>query len=108
MTCCPSQSPIPASGFLSFGRFKEAPRCGEYLPSLPLPWPLALKKHLWVLFFASSSLAQSFPKMARLFHLARIHFPFSQFLKFCLLLALEHREEGLVAPLDTAACVCFR
>ncbi|XP_047552870.1 phosphatidylserine decarboxylase proenzyme, mitochondrial isoform X6 [Lutra lutra] len=46
--------------------------------------------------------------MARPFHLARIHFPCSQFLKFCLLLALEHREEGLVAPLNTAACMCFR
>lgn len=32
----PSQSPIPASEFLSFGRFKEAPRCGEYLP-IPSP-----------------------------------------------------------------------
>ena len=93
VTCCPLQSPIPERGFLSFGRLKEAPRCGEYLSILPAPpsWPPALKKHLWaLLLFASSSLAQSFPNMARLFHLARLHFPCPLFLEFCLLLALEH------------------
>lgn len=74
-------------------------------PPPALPWPPALQKHLWALVFASSSLAQSFPKMARPLHLGRSHLPCSLFLKFCLLLVLEHREGGLVAPRHSCLCV---
>ncbi|XP_064434810.1 phosphatidylserine decarboxylase proenzyme, mitochondrial isoform X2 [Mirounga angustirostris] len=105
VTRCPSQSPIPERRFLSLGDLRKPSAVGSTFPSSTRPSLATGFKEASLGPSASSSFAQSFPKMARPFHLARIHFPCFLFLKSYLLLALEHREEGLVAPLDTASAL---